>query len=43
VSDIREQAAEDFDPIYMTRLFAYAHAAAKNGYEWRTEPPGFAN
>jgi predicted acylesterase/phospholipase RssA len=41
--EFTEQAAEDFDPVYMTRLFAYAHAAAKNGYEWRTEPPGFAN
>lgn len=37
-----EQAAEEFDPVYMAKLFAHAHAAAKNGYEWRTEPPGFA-
>jgi predicted acylesterase/phospholipase RssA len=36
-----EQASEDFDPVYMTKLFAHARAAAKNGYEWRTEPPGF--
>jgi predicted acylesterase/phospholipase RssA len=36
------QAAEDFDPAYMRKLFAHAYDEAKNGYEWRTEPPGFA-
>jgi predicted acylesterase/phospholipase RssA len=41
-AEFTEQAAEDFDPVYMARLFAHAREAAKNGYEWRTEPPGFA-
>ena len=41
-AEFTEQAAEDFDPVYMVRLFAHAYDAAKNGYEWRSEPPGFA-
>jgi predicted acylesterase/phospholipase RssA len=41
-AEFTEQAAEDFDPVYMAKLFAHAYEAAKNGYEWRTEPPGFA-
>jgi patatin-like phospholipase len=40
-ADFTAQAAEDFDPVYMGRLFEHAYEAAQSGYEWRTEPPGF--
>jgi predicted acylesterase/phospholipase RssA len=40
-AEFTEQAVEDFDPVYMARLFAHAHEEAKIGYNWRTEPPGF--
>lgn len=40
--EFTEQAVENFDPVYMARLFAHAYEAAKSGYEWRSEPPGFA-
>jgi len=35
--------AEDFDPVYMTKLFnlGYERAAAPGGYPWSTRPPGF--
>ena len=36
-----EQAAEDFDPVYMGKLYELGYEAAKNGYDWRTAPPGF--
>jgi hypothetical protein len=42
-TEFTEQAAEDFDPAYMAKLFAHAYDAAKNGYEWRTAPPGFVS
>jgi predicted acylesterase/phospholipase RssA len=41
-AEFTEQAAEDFDPVYMAKLFAHGYQAAKNGYDWREEPPGFA-
>jgi predicted acylesterase/phospholipase RssA len=37
-----EQPAEEFDPVYMSKLFALGYEAARSGYTWRTEPPGFA-
>ena len=40
-ADFTAQAAEDFDPVYMGKLFEHAYAAASQGYAWRTEPPGF--
>jgi predicted acylesterase/phospholipase RssA len=40
-ADFAAQPAEDFDPAYMAKLFANAYEAAKNGYDWRTAPPGF--
>lgn len=38
------KATEDFDPVYMTKLFdlGYASATAPGGYPWHTSPPGFA-
>lgn len=41
-AEFTEQPAEDFDPVYMAKLFANGYEAAKAGYRWRTEPPGFA-
>jgi hypothetical protein len=35
-----EQPEEDFDPIYMTKLFNMGSSAAKNGYPWMKQPPG---
>jgi hypothetical protein len=40
-ADFTAQAAEDFDPVYMGKLFEHAYGAAQSGYTWRTEPPGF--
>jgi predicted acylesterase/phospholipase RssA len=40
-ADFIEQAAEDFDPVYMGKLFEHGYQEARNGYQWRTEPPGF--
>lgn len=38
-----EQPKEDFDPVYMTKLFdaGYAQATAAGGYPWHKSPPGF--
>jgi len=41
-STFDEQAAEDFDPVYMGKLYDLAYEAARNGYDWRTAPPGFS-
>ncbi len=32
---------EDFDPVYMGRLFELGYEMAKNGYPWVKAPPGF--
>jgi hypothetical protein len=40
-ADFTAEAAEDFDPVYMGKLFAHAYDAAQRGYEWRAAPPGF--
>jgi hypothetical protein len=31
---------EPFDPIAMSRLFAYGHNQARSGYPWQKTPPG---
>jgi hypothetical protein len=36
----QETPKEDFDPVYMTKLFDIGFAAAKNGYPWEKTPPG---
>ena len=41
-STFDEQAAEDFDPVYMGKLYENGYEAANNGYDWRTAPPGFS-
>jgi predicted acylesterase/phospholipase RssA len=40
-ADFTEVAAEDFDPVYMSKLYEVGYDAARNGYDWRTAPPGF--
>ena len=40
--EFTEQPAEEFDPVYMSKLFALGYESARSGYAWRTEPPGFA-
>lgn len=32
---------EDFDPVYMGKLFDYGYQLAENGYPWDKAPPGF--
>ncbi len=32
---------EDFDPVYMGKLFELGYEMAKNGYPWEKAPPGF--
>jgi hypothetical protein len=36
--DFTEREVEPFGQPYMRALFAYAHAKARNGFPWRTEP-----
>jgi hypothetical protein len=36
----QETPKEDFDPVYMTKLFDVGFAAAKDGYPWEKTPPG---
>lgn len=40
-----EQAKENFDPVYMTKLFdvGYALAIQSGGYPWQKTPPGFTS
>jgi hypothetical protein len=42
-STFNEKPEEDFDPVYMTKLFDLGFTAAKNGYQWEKHPPGFAD
>jgi hypothetical protein len=32
---------EDFDSVYMGKLFDLGYQLAKNGYPWEKAPPGF--
>jgi hypothetical protein len=38
--DFDVTANEDFDPEYMKALFQLAYELARNGYDWKTSPPG---
>lgn len=40
-SDFTETPAEDFDPIYMGKLFDLGYQMALDGYPWQKSPPGF--
>jgi hypothetical protein len=38
-TDFPESQHEQFDPVYMRRLFDYGYAKARDGYRWRKVPP----
>ncbi|MFC1680604.1 hypothetical protein ACFL1S_02270 [Pseudomonadota bacterium] len=40
-SDFTEEAAEGFDPVYMSKLFNLGHQMAVTGYPWQIFPPGY--
>jgi hypothetical protein len=37
--DVRPE--EEFDPVYMSKLFDLGYNLAKDGYPWEKAPPGF--
>lgn len=42
-ADFTEQPSEDFDPVYMRKLYALGYEMAKQGYPWEKGPPGFSD
>jgi predicted acylesterase/phospholipase RssA len=36
-----QKPSEDFDPVYMGKLFDFGYQLAKDGYRWDKAPPGF--
>ncbi len=40
-SSFNEVPAEEFDPVYMTKLFELGREKAIKGYPWKKSPPGF--
>lgn len=36
----QDKPREEFDPVYMSKLFDAGHAAARCGYPWAKTPPG---
>jgi len=40
-STFAEIPTEGFDPVYMKKLYELGYESAKNGYQWKKEPPGF--
>jgi len=38
-----EKSNEDFDPVYMRKLFDLGFEMAKQGFPWQNSPPGFEN
>ncbi len=42
-SDLMEEPTEDFDPVYMGKLFELGYQMAREGYSWKKHPPGFKN
>lgn len=38
-----EEPSEDFDPVYMRKLYALGYEMAKQGYPWEKGPPGFSD
>lgn len=41
-SDFTESSAEDFDPVYMSKLLDRGYQMALEGYPWKKTPPGFS-
>jgi uncharacterized protein with NRDE domain len=39
--DINLKPNEEFDPVYMSKLFDLGYQMAKAGYPWDKAPPGF--
>ncbi len=39
----RETSDEDFDPVYMRKLFDLGYEMAEQGFPWQNAPPGFEN
>jgi len=39
--DFDLKSKEDFDPVYMGKLFNLGYQLARNGYPWDKAPPGF--
>ena len=39
--DFDLKPSEEFDPVYMGKLFDLGHQLAKKGYPWEKAPPGF--
>jgi len=39
--NFNEESSEPFDREYMTKLFNLGHQMAKDGYKWKTVPPGY--
>lgn len=42
-ADFDEEQKEVFDPEYMGKLFDRGYAMAKQGYPWKTKPPGMGD
>ena len=40
-ADFHEESSEEFDPIYMRKLFDRGYDMAKRGYPWAKLPPEF--
>ena len=40
-SEFTAKPAEDFDPVYMQKLFDLGYELALKGYDWQKQPPGF--
>lgn len=40
--DFDHESEEFFDPKYMRALFDFAYDLSRNGYDWKTSPPGIA-
>jgi hypothetical protein len=39
--EFHQVSQEDFDPVYMGKLFDLAYRQAMEGYPWAKAPPGF--
>jgi len=37
-----EEPIEELDREYMNKLFEYGYDLAKQGYPWKTQPPGLS-
>ena len=38
-----EEPSENFDPVYMRKLYELGYEMAKQGYPWKKGPPGFSS